>query len=81
MDTHVHNASGPSSISYFTDAQTDQPVSFQLCSENHSAVVEYLIRNPDVYPSQRATDGQTPLHWACKYVNSVIMSVHIALSN
>ena len=38
------------------------------CRENRVTVVEYLLKNPDVYPSQRDATGQTPLHWACKWV-------------
>ena len=35
------------------------------------AVIEYLIKNPDTYPSMRDTFGVTPLHFACKLVCTV----------
>lgn len=46
-------------------------ISRYSCRENRVAVIEYLIKNPDTYPSMRDTFGVTPLHFACKLVCTV----------
>ncbi len=35
------------------------------------AVVEYLIKNPDTFPSMRDIFGVTPLHFACRLACSM----------